>query len=153
MTWLCWQLFGFYSYAIYSQYIKYLPKNRCIVNIFVQLYAYWPSWCSPILSYSPLLWLCALHVYRKYFICKTFSKQAHVYICTLYTCSHGHVSNNLCRTFCYDVLRYLRFPKLKKIQFILIFRFFKDIRFNIIPIISHIYIFFKKNIAFTHLQG
>lgn len=55
MTWLCWQLFGFYSYAIYSQYIKYLPKNRCIVNIFVQLYVYWPSCCSPILSYSPLL--------------------------------------------------------------------------------------------------
>lgn len=50
MTRLCWQLFGFYSYAIYSQYIKYLPKNRCIVNIFVQLYVYWPSWCSPILS-------------------------------------------------------------------------------------------------------
>lgn len=69
----------------------------------------------------------------------------HMFMCTLYTCSHGHVSNNLCRTFCYDVLRYLRFPKLKKIQFILIFRFFKDIRFNIIPIISHVY-FFKKRI-------
>lgn len=71
----------------------------------------------------------------------------HMFICTLYTCSHGHVSNNLCRTFCYDVLRYLRFPKLKKIQFILIFRFFKNIRFNIIniPIIFHVY-FFKKRI-------
>lgn len=69
----------------------------------------------------------------------------HMFMCTLCTCSHGHVSNNLYRTLCYDVLRYLRFPKLKKIQFILIFRFFKDIRFNIIPIISHIY-FFKKRI-------
>lgn len=62
----------------------------------------------------------------------------HMFMCTLYTCSHGHVSNNLSRTLCYDVLRYI---------------FFKDIRFDIFPIISHVYFFKKKNIAFTYLQG
>lgn len=69
----------------------------------------------------------------------------HMFICTLYTCSHGHVSNNLCRTFCYDVLRYLQFPKLKKNTVHFDLPFFKDICFNIIPIISHVY-FFKKRI-------
>lgn len=69
----------------------------------------------------------------------------HMFMCTLYTCSHGHVSNNLCRTFCYDVLRYFAISETKKNTVHFDLPFFKDIRFNIIPIISHVY-FFKKRI-------
>lgn len=71
----------------------------------------------------------------------------HMFMYTLCTCSHGHVSNNLYRTLCYDVLRYLRFPKLKKIQFILIFRFLKTSVSTSFPL-SLMYISSKKEYCF-----
>lgn len=71
----------------------------------------------------------------------------HMFMYTLCTCSHGHVSNNLYRTLCYDVLRYLRFPKLKKIQFILIFRFLKT-SVSTSFLSSLIYISLKKEYCF-----